>query len=162
MLQHGGECLLADDFPEVLGAAPEITESGWGPFGEDAKDKGSFRYLCGIWTKGQFSGQMQLIVSSEKGALQETVDEFTDQPDTSVQENTVTKVDSAGQQVHVLQRWYPTNPQGEYQALYVDKDAGAAVTWEVNSLDETDFEKYTSQQAADDLMATLEGASGGS
>ena len=151
----GADCLLGDSMPEVLGTVPEIQEAGWGPFGGNARDTESYQYQCGIWAEDQYSGSVQLFVTPDSTRLQELVDDFTEQGDTPVQDNTVSTVTSSDQTLHVLKRWYPTNPQGAYQAMYVDTKAGAVAVWEVNSLDEEEFEEYSEQQAADDLMAVM-------
>lgn len=144
-------CLLLDTAPEALGSAPEITDTGWGGYsrGED-----SYRYVCGFLSPDEYSGQVQLIQTDAESA-QATIDDFDSQSDTDVQDNTVETVESGGLEVHVLTRWYPTNPQGEYQAVYLDEEHDAIVTFEVNSLDEEDFDALSPQQVADRLVGLL-------
>lgn len=154
-LQMDGDCLLADSMPEVLGTEPEVQEAGWGPFGGDAEDKETYQYQCGIWAEDRYAGSLRLYVTPDAEQLQDVVQDFTGQGDTAVQENTVSTVSSSGQKLHALKRWYPTNPQGEYQVMYADKKAGAVAVWQVNSLDKKEFKKYSEQQAADDLMGLM-------
>lgn len=144
-------CLLLDSAPEVLGSSPETTDTGWGGYsgGED-----SYRYVCGFWSPDQYSGQVQLI-QTDAASAQATIDDFDSQSDTDVQDNTVETVESGGLEVHVLTRWYPTNPQGEYQAVYLDEAHDAIFTFEVNSLDEEDFDALTPQDVADLLVSIL-------
>lgn len=90
---------------------------------------------------------------------QQTLDEFPDQASTAQQENSVSDVTSGKLDLLVLTRWYPTNPQGLYQALYFDEDANALVSLEINSLDEDDFEELTPQDVADALVEAMATAS---
>ena len=144
-------CLLLDTAPEVLGSVAEVTDTGWGGYsgGEDA-----YRYVCTLWSPDEYSGQVQLI-QTDAASAQATIDDFASQTDTSVQDNTVETVESGGVEVHVLTRWYPTNPQGEYQAVYLDEEHDAILTYEVNSLDEEDFDALTPQEVADTLTDVL-------
>lgn len=144
-------CLLLDTAPEVLGSVAEVTDTGWGGYsgGDDA-----YRYVCTLWSPDEYSGQVQLI-QTDAASAQATIDDFVSQTDTSVQDNTVETVESGGVEVHVLTRWYPTNPQGEYQAVYLDEEHDAILTYEVNSLDEDDFDALSPQEVADTLTAVL-------
>lgn len=55
----------------------------------------------------------------------------------------------------VLTRWYPTNPQGLYAALYHDEEAQVLVEFEINSLDEADFDAFSAQETAETLVEIL-------
>jgi hypothetical protein len=153
-----GSCLLADTPPEVLGRTAVVTDAGWGPYG-DGGDAGSedtaFRYLCDFWAEGAYSGELQLIKADSPAQAQRTVDEFLDQPSTGQQDNTVQTVRSGGLDVHVLSRWYPTNPQGLYQAMVFDRAAAAVAVLEINSLDQADYAQTSPQQIADALVASF-------
>lgn len=144
-------CLLLDAVPEVAGSVPELTRAGWGGYsgGDDA-----YRYVCSLWSPDEYAGQVQLIQTDAPSA-QATVDDFVSQTDTPDQDNTVETVESGGLEVHVLTRWYPTNPHGAYQAVYLDEERDAIVTFEVNSLDEEDFDALSPQAVADTLVGIL-------
>ena len=144
-------CLVLDAVPEVVGSVPELTNAGWGGYsgGDD-----SYRYVCGFWSPDEYSGQVQLI-QTDAASAQATIDDFDSQSDTSDQDNTVETVESGGLEVHVLTRWYPTNPQGEYQAVYLDEEHDAIIGFEVNSLDEEDFDALSPQAVADTLVGLL-------
>jgi hypothetical protein len=76
-----------------------------------------------------------------------------------VQDNTVEEVTSGDLDLLVLTRWYPTNPQGLYQAIYHDEQADAIVSLEINSLSEEDFAALTPQDVADALVAAMASSS---
>ena len=114
-----GDCLLTDDFPELLGRTAEVTERGLGSDGDDSSSDTAFRYVCDLWAEDAYAGELQLIKADTSAQAQQTVDDFLDQPSTDVQDNSVTTVRSGGFDVQVLSRWYPTNPQGLYQAMVV-------------------------------------------
>jgi hypothetical protein len=150
-----GDCLLTDDLPELLGRTAEVTDVGWGPYGDDSSSDTAFRYVCDLWAEDAYAGQLQLIKVDTAEEAQQTVDEFVEQPSTDVQDNTVATVRSGDLDVHVLSRWYPTNPQGEYQAMYFDQAARAVAVLEINSLDEDQYGKTSPQQVADALVASF-------
>lgn len=148
-----GPCLLGDDAPEFTGATTRFTDVGWGPYGDGDE---SYRYLCSFWAEeAGFAGELQLIQAGTPEEAQETLDLFLDQPSTGVQENTVETVRSGPFDVHVLSRWYPTNPQGLFQAMYVDESARAIAVLEINSLDADVYDATSPQQIADLLVATF-------
>lgn len=149
------DCVLGDVVPDILGDDPDPVDSGWGSYGDDASAPDAYRYLCEFLREDRYSGSVQLIQAPDAATAASTVEEFADQPDTTEQDNTVTTVQAGQLEVQVLARWYPTNPQGAYQAMYVDEDHDAIVVLEVNSLDEDDFQSYSDDQAAQDLLEAL-------
>lgn len=151
--EHGAPCLLTDD-TALLGEETEVTSAGWGLW-HDEDDQGSYRYTCHLWAPDVLSAEVRLVQTAAESELTAAVAEFVGQPSTVEQDNAVETVTSRGLEVHVLTRWYPTNPQGEYQALYADPASGAFVVLEVNSLDRADFDATTPQQVADDLTDLL-------
>lgn len=150
------KCLLADTPPEILGETGKFTDSGWGPFGDGAT---GYRYICNLWKPDAYAGELQLIHAASPDAAASTVEEFRTQKSSRVQENTVTEVTSGKLDLWVLTRWYPTNPQGRYQALYHDENSDTIVTLEINSLDEKQFATLTPQQVADALVGMMAHAS---
>ncbi|WP_157970659.1 hypothetical protein [Nakamurella deserti] len=152
---QSGSCLLADTPPELLGRTADVTDVGWGPFGDDDADDTSYRYVCDFWADGDYAGQLQLIKADSAAQAQRTVDDFLDRPSTTQQDNSVQTLRSGELDVHVLSRWYPTNPQGLYQAMYFDPAALAVVVLEVNSLDESRYAQTSPQQIADALVSTF-------
>ncbi|KZE90607.1 hypothetical protein [Microbacterium sp. TNHR37B] len=151
-----GKCLLADSPPEILDETGTFTDSGWGPFGDDAS---GYRYICSLWKPDAYAGELQLIQAASAEAVATTVEQFRTQKSSRVQENTVTEVTSGKLDLWVLTRWYPTNPQGRYQALYHDEDSDTIVTLEINSLDEKQFATLTPQDVADALVGMMAQAS---
>jgi hypothetical protein len=149
------DCLLADEPPEILGEQPEFTDTGWGPFGDDAEATDSYRYTCGLWTEDRYAGGLQLIKVADAAAGAQLTGDFDSLASTDVQENEVTTVTSGQLELSVQTQWIPSNPQGSYTAMYYDEAALAAVVLEVNSLDETDFGAMDSQDAADALVAAM-------
>jgi hypothetical protein len=151
-----GDCLLTDDLPQMLGRTAEVTSVGWGPYGDDSSSDTAFRYVCDFWAEGAYAGDLQLLKADTAAQAQQILDDFTDQPSTDVQDNTVVTVRSGDFDVQVLSRWYPTNPQGLYQAVIYDRAASAVVSLEINSLDEEQYADTSPQQVADALVATLQ------
>jgi hypothetical protein len=154
VLEDGG-CLLTDDLPEILGRTAEFTSVGWGHYGDDSSSDTAFRYVCDLWAEDAYSGELQLIKADTAAQAQQTVDQFVDQPGTDVQDNSIETVRSGTFEVQVLSRWYPTNPQGLYQAMIYDEAASAVATLEINSLDEDQYARISPQQVADALVATF-------
>lgn len=152
-------CQLEGFAPSMLDETPEITSTGWGSYGDDSEAADSYRYLCDFWADGRYAGTLQLIQASDPATADQTLQLFLSQTDTDVQDNTVTTVQAEEVEVHVLKRWYPTNPQGQYEAMYVDTENNAIVVLEVNSLDETDFAEYSEEEIAEDLVSALASAS---
>ena len=146
------DCLLTDTVPRILQGEAELTNSGWGGYGNG---QDGYRYICGLHLNDSYSGELQLMRGSEAGDAERTFEEFRDQASTAQQENSVSSVTSGKLELLVLTRWYPTNPQGRYQALYFDEDANALVSLGINSLDEVDFEALTPQDVADVLVETM-------
>lgn len=147
-----GKCLLTDEPPTILGETPEFTNAGWGGYG-DSKD--GYRYLCRLWAPDVYSGELQLIQADTPATARLTVSAFLETPSTAVQDNTVETLQVGTLDVHVMSRWYPTNPHGTYLALYLDEDANALVQLEVNSLDEADYEELGPRAVAEALVRTL-------
>lgn len=146
-------CELGDAVPGIVDEDPTITDSGWGSYGDDPTATDSYRYLCDFWSKGRYAGSLQLIQAPDSATADQTLQLFVSRTDTADQENTVTTVQAGQLEVHVLARWYPTNPQGEYQAMYLDTAHHALVVLEVNSLSSTDFAGYDGVAAH--LLAAL-------
>ena len=149
------DCVLGDVVPDILGDEPDAVDSGWGSYGDDASAAGAYRYVCEFFVEDRYAGSLQLIQAPDAATAATTLDEFANQTDTTEQDNTVTTVEVGRLEMQVLARWYPTNPQGEYQAMYVDADHDAIVVLEVNSLDEDDYGSYSDDQAAQDLLEAL-------
>jgi hypothetical protein len=118
-----------------------------------------YRYVCSIWKRDVYSGDLQLLRAVSPTDAEQTVEEFRSQPSTGVQDNTVEEVTSGDLDLLVLTRWYPTNPQGLYQAIYHDEQADAIVSLEINSLSEEDFAALTPQDVADALVAAMASSS---
>ena len=152
-----GSCLLADAPPELLGRSAEFTDVGWGPDSDagGSTEDTAFRYVCDFWAEDAYAGELQLLKANSPALAQRTVDEFVDQTSSSVQDNSVQTVRSGDMDVHVLSRWYPTNPQGMYQAMIYDRTAVAVAVLEINSLDETQYAQTSPQQVADALVASF-------
>ncbi|GAB3598579.1 hypothetical protein [Microbacterium tumbae] len=150
------KCLLGDTVPPLPDGGAEFTDTGWGAYG--GRPEG-YRYLCGLWKPDAYSGQLQLMRASSAADAQRTVEEFRTQQSTSEQENSVEEVTSGELDVLVLTRWYPTNPQGLYQALYFDEEQNALVSLEINSLGEEEFADLTAQEVADVLVETMAASS---
>lgn len=149
-------CLLSESAPHILEGGASLTNTGWGGYGAD---EDGYRYICGVHLRDAYAGYLQLLRSPNSKGLQEAFDEFRSQPSTTLQHNSVTEVTSGRLDLHVLTRWYPTNPQGLYQAMYFDEDANAIVSFEINSLNKHDFDALTPQDVADALVATMAVAS---
>ena len=153
-----GSCLLAETPPRLLGRTAEVTSVGWGPYsdeGESSSANTAFRYVCDFWAEDAYAGELQLIKPDTAAQAQRIVDEFLDQPSTTQQDNAVETVRSGDLDVHVLSRWYPTNPQGLYQAVVHDPAAGAVAVLEINSLDEAQYAETSPQDVAGALVAAL-------
>lgn len=151
-----GSCLLAETPPQVLGRTAEVVDVGWGPYGDDSgTGDTAFRYVCDFLAADAYAGELQLIKAGTPAQAQRTVEEFTNQTSTTQQDNTVQTVRSGGLDVHVLSRWYPTNPQGMYQAMVFDPKVVAVAVLEINSLDETRYRQTSPQQVADALVASF-------
>lgn len=147
-----GECLLADKMPRILDKRARFTDVGWGSYADD--DDG-YRYLCDFWRRDMYAGELQIIQASNSSDAQATYDDFKNTTSTSDQDNTVDTVTSGDLEVLVLTRWYPTNPQGYYSAMYYDEDAQALFTIEINSLSKENFDALTPQDVADLLVGMM-------
>jgi hypothetical protein len=152
------DCLLGDEPPELLGVQAKFTDTGWGPFGDDAEAADSYRYVCGLWAEDRFSGELQLIAVADATAGDRMTSEFDSRTSTDVQENEISTVTSGRLDIRVQTQWIPSNPQGSYTALYYDEAALAAVVLEVNSLDEADFAELDEQAVADALVTAMAAA----
>lgn len=151
-----GTCLLADDPPELFGASPKFTEVGYGGFGTS---KDGYQYACNFWAEDEYAGSLTLTQATTATEADKLVTEFDGQQSSKVQDNSVETVTSGQLQLSVLSRWYPTNPQGAYQALYYDADELAVVVLEVNSLDKQMYDDASPQEVADALVALMAQAS---
>ncbi|GAA4847404.1 hypothetical protein GCM10023221_27720 [Luteimicrobium xylanilyticum] len=150
-----GACLLGDEPPEVLDAQAKYTDQGFGGFGDDLSATDSYRYLCSLWARDHYAGELQLLKVADDATGRKVMAEFDAQTSTSVQDNTVSHETSGRLEVSVLTRWYPTNPQGMYRAQYYDEQQGAIATMEINSLDKADFDAFSAQKMADTLVETM-------
>ncbi|WP_311477972.1 hypothetical protein [uncultured Gulosibacter sp.] len=151
-----GECLLAEKMPRILDKRAKITNVGWGSYANDTE---GYRYICDFWRRDMYAGDLQIIQASNSADAQAAYDEFKNTPSTPEQDNTVETVTSGNLEVLVLTRWYPTNPQGYYSALYYDEDAQALFIIEINSLSKENFDALSPQDVADllvGLMATAQ------
>jgi hypothetical protein len=149
-----GECVTFDGGVKILGAEPEITDVGYGHLSLSDSDK-DYRYACNLWDPDHYAGSFQILKVTDLAGAQRLVDGSMNEADSSVQENSIATVEVDGLRIHVLKRWYPTNPHGEYHAMYVDEQALAIAALEVNSLDQDDFNAYSERQVAEDLVAIL-------
>lgn len=149
VMNRSDDCLLNDSLPKIAGDEPEVTDAGWGGLGEN---KDSYRYICGLHSSGNYAGSVELMQASDAAAAENIVDDIRSQPSTSDQENTVTEETAGKLDMVVVERWYPTNPQGAYFAAFHDEEAEAVVQLEINSLDKADFDSMTAQDAADALL----------
>ena len=147
-----GDCELLDDAPEILGSTPDFTDTGWASLGSDPSDENAYRYRCSIWSKDNYAGSIELLHPGSDTGAQDVIADFKHQPNSAVQDNTVTTETVNDLEVHVVERWYPTNPQGRYFALFHDEDAGVLVQLDLNSLDKADFDAFSAQKAADTLI----------
>ncbi len=152
-----GECVTFDGGVEILGAEPEITDVGYGHLKLSDSDE-DYRYACGLRDPDHYAGSFQILKVTDLAAAQRLVDGSMDNADSSAQENSTTTVEVDGLTIHVLKRWYPMNPHGEFHAMYVDEQALAVAALEVNSLDRDDFDAYSERQVAEDLVAILSSA----
>lgn len=152
-----GECVAYDGRVTIAGARPKVTDVGYGAIGRGDREH-QYRYICELWNPDHYAGRFQLVKVPDEATGDEFVTNSMDDRDTSVQINDTTVVTSRGLDVHVLKRWYPTNPQGMYTAIYFDRQRLALVALEINSLSESDFARYTESDIAADLAAILAAA----
>lgn len=149
------ELISEKQLPEILGEKPEITNSGWGPLGRDHSSEDSYTYECSIWSSGNYAGSLRLLHPQDAAQAESIVSDFDQQRSIPEQENTVTQEEAYGLTMSVLTRWYPTNPQGLYAALYHDEEAQVLVEFEINSLNEADFDAFSAQETAETLVEIL-------
>lgn len=154
VLESDGSCLTFEEGTTIAGAEPTTTGAGFGRLRFSSSDD-DYQYICRIWDRGNYSGDVQLVQVADLATAEAVAASLADDTDLPVQENDVSVVEVAGLQISVLSRWYPTNPQGLRRAVLVDGDQSAVVSLEVNSLDEDDFEAYTDQDVAEDLVRVL-------
>ncbi|WP_345477176.1 hypothetical protein [Nesterenkonia rhizosphaerae] len=157
VLNRQDECLLQEQMPEILGRTATITDTGFGPLGVDAQAQDSYRYLCNFWSRGHYSGRLQLLVAGSGEDAAAIAENFQDQPSTEVQENSVETVKLGDEEFQVLSRWYPVPEHGLYEALFYDADQEAFAVLEVNSLDEEAWEEGSPEQVAEYLGHILAG-----
>lgn len=150
-----GDCLLADQMPRILDKRPRFTDVGWGSF---ASDDDGYRYICDFWRRDLYAGELQLIQASSAADAQAVYDDFKNTTSIPEQDDTVETVTSGDLEVLVLTRWYPTNPQGYYSAMYFDEDAQALFTIEINSLTKENFDAISPQDVADLLVGLMASA----
>lgn len=153
-LDADGSCVTFEEGTTIAGAEPTTTGVGFGRLSFSSSDD-DYLYVCRIWGRGRYSGDVQLLQVSDLATAQAVASSLADDTDLPVQENDVSVVEVAGLEISVLSRWYPTNPQGLRRAVLVDEDRSAVVSLEVNSLDEDDFAAYTDQDVAEDLVRVL-------
>jgi len=149
------DCLLADA-PTLMSTETELTDAGWGPFGDTNDDPASFRYACNYYAEDSFTASLELIKSADSASEKSAVADFKSTESTSVQDNTVTTETVGDSTVYVLQRWYPTNPQGAYLALYDEPKSRATVILTLGSLSKKDFKNYSPHKAAEQLITLLQ------
>lgn len=154
VLNYGDACLFGDALPAFAGSSAELTASGYGPL-EDRED--SYVYTCSM-SGESYAGSLTLYQFGDLATAESYVDSFVSQPSSEVQDNEVTEVTSGRLTMPVLTRWYPTNPQGMYQAVYFDEDALAFFSFEINSLDAAEFDELEPQAMADQVVAILAAA----
>jgi hypothetical protein len=165
VLAGASQCALGDERVRVLGMEFRWDLSGYGPLDPGTDSAGSFVHRCnlsdshhrpGDYTPGRAAGDVVLTRYADVAGVQEGVARFRSQTDTPVQDNEVTRLTSGRYTVEALRRWYPTNPQGLYQAMVVDEQQRATLLLEVNSLSREDFEVTSAQEVADALTDFLE------
>lgn len=160
------QCALGDERVRLLDTEFGWYESGYGPVDARASSADSFVHRCGLRdtgrrsgdydTPGRAAGGVTLTHYADAVGVQEEVARFRAQTDTPVQDNEVTRLTSGRYAVEALRRWYPTNPQGLYQAMVVDEQQRTTLLLEVNSLSRADFEATSAQQVADALADFLD------
>jgi hypothetical protein len=122
-----------------------------------ATDKtADFVHRCELSQPDRLTGEVTLARYPDVANLQGSVDRFRSRTDTPVQDNEVGQVTSGRYRVDTLRRWYPTNPQGLYQAMVVDEQQRATLLLEVSALSREDFEATSAQKVADALTDFLE------
>ena len=149
------DCELLDDPPEILGSTPDFTDTGWAALGSDPNDQDAYRYRCSIWSRDNYAGEIELLHPGSDTEAQDLITEFKNQPSTAEQDNSATTETVGDLDVHVVERWYPTNPQGRYLALFYDEDAEVLVKLDISSLDKADFDAFSAQKAADTLIDVI-------
>jgi len=151
------DCTLDGGDITVLGVDATWLDVGYGP-DPTGEDIGAFVHRCGLWDRDthRFAGSVELHRFTNLDVMRDFVAEFSLQGDTAVQDNEVAAVQSGRYPMQTLRRWYPTNPQGMYQALVEDRPQGVVIVLEVNSLSGADFRATSAQQVADVLAAFLD------
>ncbi len=147
-------CLTFEEGTRIAGAEPTTTGAGFGRLGFSSSDD-DYLYVCRLWDRDHYAGDVQLVQVADVATAEAVASSLADDTDTPVQDNDVSVVEVSGLEISVLSRWYPTNPQGLRRAVLVDEGRTAVVSLEVNSLDEDNFEAYTDQDVAQDLVAVL-------
>ena len=154
------ECHLLNEAPDLLGYEANISRAAWGGFGDSADNPEAYRHICQLHSPDNYAGAIALIQGATPEEIQEFVEGFLDQPDIPEQDNDVVSLEIDGAEIHALERWYPTNPSphGAYQAIFHDSEADAAAYLEVNSLYDEDFDDYSQELIAEDLISLLRSA----
>jgi hypothetical protein len=159
------QCVLGDEPVRVLGTEFTWDSSGYGPLDPTTDTADSFVHRCtlsdahhlpGDFTPARAAGEVVLTRYTDAARLQKDVARFRSQTNTPVQNNEVTHLTSGRYAVEALRRWYPTNPQGLYDAMVVDEQQRATFLLEVNSLSREDFEAASAQKVADALTDFLD------
>lgn len=153
-IEMGASCLTFEEGVTIAGAEPRTSGAGFGRLRFSTSDE-DYLYVCRLGDPGRYAGDVQLLEVADLATAEAVAASLTDDTDSPVQENDASVVEVEGLEISVLSRWYPTNPQGLRRAVLVDEDATAVVALEVNSLDEDDFDAYTDQDVAEDLVAVL-------
>jgi hypothetical protein len=143
------QCALGEELVRVLDLEFRWDGSGYGPLDRGAATSAAFVHRCDMsisrppaagGAPRHAVGEVVLTRYPDVARLQESVAAFRSQPDTPVQDNEITPVSSGRYPVDALRRWYPTNPQGLYQAMVVDEPQRVTLVLEVNSLSREDFD----------------------
>lgn len=146
-------CLLTEE-AHARGRTARTDLSGWGAYGADIAADDVYRYVCQFRGDG-LRAQLQVIQAGSGDDAQTTVEEFLDQPSTSVQENEPTTVRVGEVDVHVNHRVYPGTGTARATALFHDEPADAIAMLEIVSLAAADLADYPPEQVARDLMLQL-------
>ncbi|GAA1824788.1 hypothetical protein GCM10009771_25210 [Nesterenkonia flava] len=155
VLSRSKDCLLADQLPEMFGSTAEITDAGFGPWGPDPQAEDAYRHVCNLWSPDEYAGRLVLIQADSEATAQNTLEHFREQPSSEAQQNQVEELEYAGQQFHVLSRWYLAPNHGRYEVLHYDEEANAFAVLELTYLSEELWEAGSPQEMAGYLVDIL-------